>query len=100
MDAHPWLADVFSAACVALGRAYTPDPAGGLGGSTDFGNVSQLLPGLHADLSVHSWPIANHQHEFAAHCVTPAGDRTLLDGAMALALTGLRVAANPARLTR
>ncbi|HYN74754.1 MAG TPA: peptidase dimerization domain-containing protein, partial [Candidatus Limnocylindria bacterium] len=100
IDAHPGLAAAFSAACVALGRVYTPDPQGGLGGSTDFGNVSQLVPGLHADLAVHCWPVVNHQHEFAAHCVTSAGDRTLLDGAMALALTGLRVAADPTLLGR
>ncbi len=100
IKAHPGLAAAFSAACLALGRPYTPDPAGdGLSGSTDFGNVSALVPGLHADLAVHSWPVVNHQHEFAAHCVTEAGDRTLLDGAMALALTGLRVAADPQLLT-
>ena len=66
-----------------------------LGGSTDFGNISQLVPAVHADLAVHSWPAVNHQHEFAAHCVTPAGDRTMLEGAAALALTALAVAADP-----
>ena len=96
----PGLAAAFSAACLALGRAYTPDPQGGLAGSTDFGNVSQLVPGLHADLAVHSWPVVNHQKEFAEHCVTEAGDRTMLEGAMALALTALRVAADPTILAR
>ena len=95
IDAHPGLAAAFSAACLALGRPYTPDPQGGLAGSTDFGNVSQLVPGLHADLAVHSWPVVNHQLEFAEHCVTDAGDRTMLEGAMAMALTALRVAADP-----
>jgi metal-dependent amidase/aminoacylase/carboxypeptidase family protein len=66
-----------------------------VGGSTDFGNVSQLVPGLHADMAVHSWPAVNHQHDFAAHCVTPAGDRTMLDGAKAMALTALAYAADP-----
>jgi metal-dependent amidase/aminoacylase/carboxypeptidase family protein len=70
-----------------------------MGGSTDFGNVSQLVPAVHADLAVHSWPAVNHQHEFAAHCVTPAGDRTMLDGAMALALTALEVARDPSILS-
>ncbi|MEP6526552.1 MAG: hypothetical protein ABJA86_05255 [Nocardioidaceae bacterium] len=66
-----------------------------MGGSTDFGNVSQLVPALHTDLAVHSWPAVNHQHEFAAHSVTPAGDRTMLEGANAMALTALAYAADP-----
>ncbi len=100
ISAHQGLAAAFTAACAALGRPYTPDPQDGLGGSTDFGNVSQLVPGLHADLAVHSWPTVNHQIEFADHCVTEAGDRALLDGAMAMTLTALRIAANPTLLTR
>jgi amidohydrolase len=101
MDAHAGLAAVFTAACEAIGRPYTPDPAGNpLGGSTDFGNVSQVVPGLHADLAVHSWPAVNHQHEFAAACVAEAGDRTMLDGAKALALTALAVARDPEMLRR
>jgi amidohydrolase len=90
---HPGLVRAFADACAAVGRSYTPNPAGPeLGGSTDFGNVSQLVPAVHGDLSVHSWPAVNHQHEFAAHCVTAAGDRTMLEGAAALALTALAVA--------
>jgi amidohydrolase len=95
------LVAAFSRACERIGRPYTPDPAGDqLGGSTDFGNVSQLVPALHADLAVHSWPAVNHQHEFAAHCVTPAGDRTMLEGAMALVLTALAVADEPSLVAR
>jgi amidohydrolase len=96
---HAGLVAAFSAACDALGRPFTPDPAGApFGGSTDFGDVSQLLPGLHADMAVHSWPAVNHTHEFAAHCVTPDADRTLLDAVGALALTALSVARRPALL--
>jgi amidohydrolase len=101
IDAHAGLAAAFTAACEAIGRPYTPDPAGdAVTGSTDFGNVSQLVPGLHADMSVQSWPAVNHQHEFAAACVGEAGDRTMLDGAKALALTALAVAADPALVSR
>jgi metal-dependent amidase/aminoacylase/carboxypeptidase family protein len=101
IDAHPGLARVFGGACEAIGRTFTPDPAGdGISGSTDFGNISQLVPGLHADLSVHPGGAVNHQHEFAAACVAEAGDRTMLEGAKALALTALAVAADPALLGR
>ncbi len=37
--------------------------------------------------------------EFAEHCVTEAGNRALLEGAMAMALTGMRVAEDPTLLT-
>ena len=57
-------------------------------------------PGLHADLAVHTWPVVNHQHEFAAACVSETGDRTMLDGAKALALTALAVASDPGVLAR
>jgi amidohydrolase len=98
---HAGLAAAFTAACEALGRPLTPDPRGRQpGGSTDFGNVSQRLPGLHANMAVHSWPAVNHQHEFAAHCTTDAADRTLLDAAAALALTALAVGSDPGTLER
>ncbi len=91
------LVAAFARACDQIGRPLTLDPAGpGFGGSTDFGNVSQLVPALHADLAVHSWPVVPHQREFADHCVGPAGDRTLIEGAKALALTALAYAENPA----
>jgi metal-dependent amidase/aminoacylase/carboxypeptidase family protein len=101
VEPHLGLAEVFTAACTAIGRPYEPEPvAGEVGGSTDFGNVSQLVPALHADMAIGSWPAVNHQHEFAAACVTPAGDRTMLDGAKALALTAIAVARNPSLLRR
>lgn len=98
---HHGLVRAFTRACEALGREYTRDPRGEkLAGSTDFGNVSQRIPALHADVAVHSWPAVNHQHEFAAHCVTATADETLLQSAAVLALTALAVAADPAVLAR
>jgi len=96
---HDKLVTIFTAACEAIGREFYADPRGDeLGGSTDFGNVSQRLPGLHADMAVYCYPAVNHQHEFAAACVSAEGDRTMLDGAKALALTALAVAADPTQL--
>jgi amidohydrolase len=93
------LISIFTEACEVIGREFVADPAGDeLGGSTDFGNVSQRVPGLHADMAVYCHPAVNHQHEFAAACITPEGDRTMLEGAKALALTALAVAADPQRI--
>ncbi|MCZ3387768.1 MAG: M20 family metallopeptidase [Actinomycetia bacterium] len=97
LNPHDKLVATFTEACDAIGREFFPDPSGEeLGGSTDFGNVSQRVPGLHADLAVYCSPAVNHQHEFAAACISPEGDRTMLDAAKALALTALAVAADPA----
>ena len=95
--AHAGLAEAFTRACEVLGRPLhpAPDPDDAVGGSTDFGNVSQVLPALHADMSVDSWPVVNHQPEFATACVGPSGDRALLDAVQALALTALAVASDP-----
>jgi metal-dependent amidase/aminoacylase/carboxypeptidase family protein len=99
LQPHAALVATFTEACAAIGRPYHPDPAGEqLGGSTDFGNVSQRLPGVHPYLSVHSHPAVNHQHAFTAACISPEGDRTLLDGAKALALTALAVGRDPSLL--
>ena len=98
VEAHPGLVDAFREACEAIGRDYRPYPEGEeSGGSTDFGNVTQVVPGVHACLAVDSWPAVNHQHRFAAACVSEQGDRTMLEGAKGLALTALAVAADPAR---
>jgi amidohydrolase len=98
---HAALVETFTAACEAIGREFSADPDGDeLGGSTDFGNVSQRVPGLHADMAVYCFPAVNHQHEFAAACVTPEGDKTMLEAAKALALTALAVGRSPDLLGR
>ncbi len=56
-------------------------------GSTDMGNVSLAMPSIHPMIGINSLPAVNHQPEFAAHCVTPAADKALADGALAMAWT-------------
>jgi amidohydrolase len=60
--------------------------------STDMGNVSLAIPAIHPNISINSLPAANHQPEFAAHCVTADADRALLDGATAMAWTAIDLA--------
>jgi amidohydrolase len=64
-------------------------------GSTDMGNVSQVLPAIHPMIGIASLPAVNHQPEFAAHCVSAAADRALVDGALALAWTAIDAARDP-----
>jgi amidohydrolase len=69
-------------------------------GSTDMGNVSQVLPAIHPAIGIDSLPAANHQPEFAAHCVSEAAERAILDGATALAWTAIDVASDESQRAR
>lgn len=60
--------------------------------STDMGNVSQIVPAIHPYIGVGSYPVLNHQKEFADHCVGPIAEQTLHDGAIGLAWTALDMA--------
>jgi amidohydrolase len=94
----PALAAVYRRNAEALGRSF-PDLGMLLeraAASTDMGNVSHTLPSIHPFIGISSLPAVNHQPEFAAHCVTEVADRTLLDGALALAWTAVDVASDRA----
>jgi amidohydrolase len=81
----PAMAAAYERNAVALGRSFVkPDRPSG---STDMGNVSMSIPSIHPFIGIDSMPAVNHQPEFAAHCVTPAADKAVIDGAIALAWT-------------
>jgi amidohydrolase len=63
--------------------------------STDQGNVSYVVPAIHPIIDIDCAPAVNHQPEFTAATVTPAGDKAILDGALALAWTAIDAASNP-----
>ena len=65
-------------------------------GSTDMGNVSMAIPSIHPFIGIESLPAVNHQPEFAAQCVTPAADRAIVDGALAMAWTAIDLATDAA----
>jgi amidohydrolase len=76
----------------ALGRAVKETPPGFRGGSTDMGNISQVIPTIHPGIGVDSAGAVNHQPEFAACCGAPTGDIAVIDGALALAWTVIDIA--------
>ena len=57
------------------------------GGRTDMGNVSHVVPAIHPMIDMDTQGAVNHQPEFAAHTITPDGDRAMRDGALAMAWT-------------
>jgi metal-dependent amidase/aminoacylase/carboxypeptidase family protein len=98
----PDMVAAYHRAATALGRIVP-----GLGestrraaGSTDMGNVSLAIPSIHPAIGIDSLPAVNHQPEFAAHCVTPAADRALADGSIALAWTVIDCASDDTIRTR
>ena len=60
-----------------------------LAASTDFGNVSVRIPGIHPVIAVAPPEVALHTAEFAAYASSGAGDRAAVDAAHGLALTAL-----------
>ncbi|HSF84524.1 MAG TPA: M20 family metallopeptidase [Acidimicrobiia bacterium] len=80
------MVDLFGVNSEALGRPM-PRSDGDMAGSTDMGNVSNLVPSIHPMLGINSRPAVNHQKEFAAHTITPDGEKAIRDGALAMAWT-------------
>ena len=77
-----------------------PEPAGGGGGSTDMGNVSKVVPALHAYFAVGDLPVATHTSDFATLAGSPAARRPLIKAARAVALTCLDLLLCPEHLGR
>mgnify|MGYP001233473753 CR=1 FL=1 len=79
-----------------LGRPF-PDAADRpeVVGSTDMGDVSQVVPSIHPMLAVAPPGVSIHTPEFAAFARGAAGDRAVLDGARAMAATVLDCWADP-----
>lgn len=56
-------------------------------GSTDMGNISYLVPSIHPMIQVAPDGVAIHTLDFARWAASAQGDRAVLDGAKAMAMT-------------
>ncbi len=63
-------------------------------GSTDMGNVSQIVPGIHPTVSIASLNSV-HSPEFATAAASESGMQALIDAAKALAMTVTDIVASP-----
>ncbi len=88
MVPNPVLADLFDANLESLGReiAYPKDQQMG---STDMGNVSHVVPALHAYVQIAPDEVAGHTPEFRAASASAEGHKGMLDAAKALAMTAV-----------
>jgi metal-dependent amidase/aminoacylase/carboxypeptidase family protein len=64
-------------------------------GSTDMGNVSQMVPSIHPEVSVAPRGVSVHSPEFALAAASEAGSRGLFDAAKAMAMTVVDLVSNP-----
>lgn len=64
-------------------------------GSTDMGNISYLVPSIHPMIQVAEEGVAIHTVDFAAWARSESGDRAVLDGAKAMAMTVVDLWARP-----
>jgi amidohydrolase len=89
------LAKLFRQNMESLGRRmplYDPDRSFG---STDMGNVSQVVPGIHPGVAIVSPEVVNHSPEFALAAASEAGIEGMLDAAKAMAMTIVDLIASP-----
>jgi amidohydrolase len=94
MEADPELVAAYRINAQSLGRTFEADDADVPRPtfSTDMANVSLAVPTIHPLIGIDSGGAVNHQHEFAAACITPSADAAVRDGALALAWTAIDAA--------
>lgn len=94
------LAKLFRKNLQSLGRrVHLSNPRIGIG-SSDIGNVSQVVPSIHPLVAIVPPKVANHSSQFADAAASEAGTRGLLDAAKALALTVVDLLAGPETFAR
>jgi len=95
------LEDLFSENAAVFGRTMgTPGVDGSVVGSTDMGNISHLVPSIHPMLAVSPRGVGIHTEGFTAHAADEGGDRGVLDGAKAMAMTVADLWLNPESLAK
>ena len=92
------LGQAFADNLASLGR---PLPAPNLRrpfGSTDMGNVSRVVPGIHPSIAIVTPDVPPHSPEFAQAASSPEGDGAMLLGAKGMAMTAVDLLTNPGLL--
>ncbi|MFH1002562.1 MAG: M20 family metallopeptidase [Chloroflexota bacterium] len=89
------LARLFQRNAESLGRPTALTEASAAFGSTDMGNVSQLVPSIHAFVAIAPPEVTTHSPQFARAAASESGTRGLTDAAKAMALTVVDLLADP-----
>jgi amidohydrolase len=100
LRSNPTLARLFRENLESLGRKVSLADPNSAFGSTDMGNVSQVLPAIHPEVAIAPVGVAGHSPEFQQAAASEAGMAGLADAAKAMALTLVDLSADPAVLRR
>ena len=94
------LAENFRANAEAVGMRIDAPTGGrrGSGASTDFGNVSQVLPSLELRYAVSETPVPSHSRQMTETAITETALSSALNVAKVLSLTASDFLRDPARL--
>ena len=89
------MARLFRSNLQSLGRKVRLSDPDRSFGSTDMGNVSQLVPSIHPFVAIAPPKVLVHSPQFAMAAASAAGTRGLLDAAKAMAMTVVDLMAEP-----
>ncbi len=94
------LAKLFARNMESLGRTVALSDPERAFGSTDMGNVSQLVPSIHPFIAIADKETLTHSPGFASAAASDSGIKGMLDAAKALAMTVVDLLASPETLAR
>jgi amidohydrolase len=95
MKVNKSLAEAFARNLETINVPLKPLPKGHNLGSTDMGNVSQVVPAIHPYLEIADEGIAGHSKEFAKASSSEKGYSAMIAAAKALAMTAVDVFTDP-----
>jgi amidohydrolase len=85
------LAEAYRVNIESLGRTVIDPESQRSMGSTDMGNVSQIVPGIHPSIAIAPPDVPIHTIEFREFAKSDSGHQGLMDAAKALAMTAIDV---------
>jgi amidohydrolase len=94
------MARLFSDNLESLGRKLDIFDSRSPFGSSDMGNVSEVVPSIHPMVAIASHPVSLHSTEFASAAASEAGYQGLLDAAKAMAMTVVDIIGRPGVLEK
>lgn len=99
MVSNPKLAELVEANMAVLDIELAPPSPEERMGSTDMGNVSQVVPALHPYIAIGPEDLGGHTVEFREAAASPAGHEGLIKAAKIMAMTAVDLLAVPANMT-
>ena len=100
MRSNPTLATTFARNLQLVGLEETPpDPTRG-SGSSDMGNVSQVVPALHPSIAIAPRGVAGHSLQFTEYAASAAGMQGQACATQVMALTLAELFSDPALLAQ